>query len=789
MKIRALLLLLFLVLYGCSTFTELEPDPEITPAELGYIELKNDDENFELEAGEKYFIKFPAPMNSNFYLVLKMDDKSGINYYFSDFFDDGNGNPNKISDEAIGGSEFSVYEINPGIETYYWVIENVSSNKNLSMDYRYVPKWRFKFENKYETYKSILEENRIDRTIYNAIDENYDLTSINYSYEIGKLKSTIAEISNMEGELVDLKTLFPSNISSSSDPAYQNYQGLTSDVEDELKFQRNYLAALEVFQLESKTAGNMGEFLNNADIFLSFLNDHPDMPDRIKAKAKKLFDARLSEAYAYLNNLLKNKYDSTPIKLDPSIDVIRELYEKSSAGVPQNFRNLSDFVSRFNVEAEALLLVNEKLSELDNFFKAEGSWPSNMFYPEAINMIKAIVPLIPRSELSNFNEYRNYRCTSALQRELINVKNHVNGMLDGFQVAKVLVPRINELKTSRSYKNIITLLNQNRNLDFLLNQYPDLDMLALNQHRARITELITQEQWGQAEIEVKKMFHDQDYIFYSAIRDKKIASVRDFEEKIFTGIKKHTKETLERFAETNFNNIDNVEQLYQGPVFKPVHVLTFSSYGEKDLERKQLEISDYIENVKHNSFPAISIEKIYKDFLRNKSQKGVEKCRAIVVHGNYYRGNDKKIKNIVDECDPTVAKWITKPKEYRVLNALPVTTNPNGSNEYLFRVQLQIPTDAEFPVYDINIKLPKEVAENASSAKWYRTITLDGKEIKNEGRIQLTAPTADNNYEFQVSPVQMDKAGRNILEVRFDFPAFKVLEVSTMAQRPIMKRN
>ncbi|GJQ62619.1 MAG: hypothetical protein SCALA702_16720 [Melioribacteraceae bacterium] len=789
MKIRIVILMLFLVLYGCSSYTELSPDPEITPAELGYIELKNDDEHFELETGEKYYVQFPAPANSNFYLVLKLDSKSGVDYYFSDFFDDGEGDFNKITDEFGNDAELSVYKINPGGEFYYWVIDNVRSNKLLTMDYRYVPQWRFKFENRYETYKTILDDNRIDRSIYNAIDENYNLSGINYSYEIGKLKISIEAIGNMEQELIDLKSLFPSNISSSSDPAYQNYRELTSAVEDELQFQRNYLAALEIFQLENRTAGNTGEFVSNADKFLNFINNNPVMPSRIINKAKNLFAGRLDETYEYLNNLLKNKYDTTPINLDPPIEVVRELYEKSTSSVPLRFTTLCNFVSKFNQEAEALMLVNDKLIELDNFFNAEGSWPSNLFYPEAIRMIKDIIPLIPRSELSSYSPFSSYRCTSALQRELINVRNRTNSMQDGFQVAKVLVPRINELKLSRSYKNIITVLNQNRNLDFLLKQYPDLDMLALNQHRDRINSFLAQEQWAQAEEEVKKMFHDQSFIFYSSVRDKKISMVRDFENKIFTGIKKHTRETLEKFAQNNFNNVDNVEQLYQGPVFRPVHVLTFSSYGEKDLERKKLEISDYIENVKHNSFPEISINSIYKDFLRNKSRKGVEKCRAIVVHGNYYRGNDRRVKNIVDECNPQVPKWITKAKEYRVVNALPVTSNPNGNNEYLFKVQLQIPTNAEFPVYDINIKLPKEVADNASSAKWYKTITLDGKEIKNEGRIQLTAPTADNNYEFQVSPVQMDKEGRNILEVRFDFPAFKVLEVSTMAQRPIMKRN
>jgi hypothetical protein len=46
-----------------------------------------------------------------------------------------------------------------------------------------------------------------------------------------------------------------------------------------------------------------------------------------------------------------------------------------------------------------------------------------------------------------------------------------------------------------------------------------------------------------------------------------------------------------------------------------------------------------------------------------------------------------------------------------------------------------------------------------------------------------------NNYEAQISPVQMDKDGRNVLEVRFKYPAYKIFKVSVMAQKPIIKKN
>jgi hypothetical protein len=147
------------------------------------------------------------------------------------------------------------------------------------------------------------------------------------------------------------------------------------------------------------------------------------------------------------------------------------------------------------------------------------------------------------------------------------------------------------------------------------------------------------------------------------------------------------------------------------------------------------------------------------------------------------------VKGLITECDVTAAKWVIRPKEYRKLFALPVTSNPSGKNEYMFRIRLQIPTEAAFPVFDVNLKLPREVAEKAGQTQWFESITIDKKPIKNEGRFRITSPTAENNYETLITPVQMDKDGRHVLEVRFSYPGFRVFEVSAMAQVPIIRKN
>ena len=65
---------------------------------------------------------------------------------------------------------------------------------------------------------------------------------------------------------------------------------------------------------------------------------------------------------------------------------------------------------------------------------------------------------------------------------------------------------------------------------------------------------------------------------------------------------------------------------------------------------------------------------------------------------------------------------------------MPITDNRKGKNKYYIRLNVDIPTDANFPVYDVNIKLPKEIAQNAAASQWYDEILLNKKPLKNEGR-------------------------------------------------------
>ena len=193
--------------------------------------------------------------------------------------------------------------------------------------------------------------------------------------------------------------------------------------------------------------------------------------------------------------------------------------------------------------------------------------------------------------------------------------------------------------------------------------------------------------------------------------------------------------------------------------------------------------------MKANEFPAKAIKLLYDEFTKSPQDNGVLKARAIVAHGSHYQGTDKDIKIRIAECDPNIAKLITKPKDYRRVFALPVTSKQHGKNKYVVRLNVNIPTDAMFPVYDVNVKLPKEISQNAAAEKWYDDITLNKKQLKNEGRFSIGSPGPSNDYECQITPVQMNKDQSNILEVTFSYDAFKPFIVSVMVQKPIIKKN
>ena len=257
---------------------------------------------------------------------------------------------------------------------------------------------------------------------------------------------------------------------------------------------------------------------------------------------------------------------------------------------------------------------------------------------------------------------------------------------------------------------------------------------------------------------------------------------------MFQDINLASRSSAELFIKNNETSLKNIPALYKDSAFLPVYKLTFSSIGPKELQQKKKQIEDYLNEMKTIRFPETAIKTLYKELTKNIREQGVEKARAIVDNGKFYKGKDKQVKSLVTECDYSVPKIITKPSEYRKFFVLPSTNNKKGSNDYLLRLDIQIPSEAEFPVFDVNIVIPPELAQNAEQNAWFDEITINNKQIKNEGRFHITAPTSANNYESQITPVQISKGSANIFEIKLKYNGFRAFEVSVMAQKPIIRK-
>jgi len=734
-------LLAFLLLYGCATYKELSPEPPITPAERGYVQLTDGDENFQLETDTKYFMVVPGPGKDQFYLVIATDKKWAIEPLLTRIFDKGDGPGERIPDEAAADDSLLVYPVDASSATYFWVLESVKADVELTMRYRFVPRWRFTFENKSAEYLRTLEQNTVDRTTFNAIDGQFSFSGFDFAGRRSMLKNTTAAVTTISDDLKRLEGLFPPDVRGSQDTAYRRLVDLQRKVADELDFQQSYAAGLAAFQQLNDTPGKTREFLSAAPDFVRLLRD-PRIPDRISTRARRDIVSRFPEIFRHYDAQVRSHKDPVAFTLTPPLESVRQLYEACGMPYPKEFGTLKNYVDQFNNEADAVRNAASLLKKLEQMPATEAELLSDSAYAGLITTASTAVGMLPRdSRLPEFVQYRDYPAAAALQKEVADAAGRAEGFRQLYTTARDLAA-----STSAGNWSASESLLQMMDVNMQLAEYP-----VVNRQRNRLIEV--------------------------------------FERTIFERVMAATRARAEAFAATNVTTLERVREMYSDSAFMPAYELRYSAAGTAELSRKRQQVQNEIDQIKYYRFPESAIRALYRMLTENITDRGVEKARAIVTHGANYRGTDKQIKGTVSECDPTVPKTIVRPKEYRRVLALPVTSNPRGTNEYMFRLLLQIPSDAQFPVFDVNIKLPADVARNAGSAPWYSSITINKTPIKNEGRYRITAPTEANGYESMVTPVQMDKGGRNILEVRFTYPGFRVFEVSGMAQVPIIRKN
>ncbi len=729
------------LLAGCSAYKELSPDPEVLPQERGYIELKDGDKYFNLDRDGKYYIVFPPPAADNFVLVLRIGNKPAIGAHLTSRFDNGDFRRDWIRDEAAGSDSLSVFAVDTKSPMYFWVIDTVRTDVQLVMVYRYAPRWRYTFDTRYAVLQRTFLDNTVERKVYESIGPGFSFEGFDFSGQKAAIAARTERLRVAREELAGIGSLFPQEVVSRGDTAYRQYTALTSSIDDELRFQEDYGSALRVFELEQESRGNSASFVKAAPVFADFFSRSDHYRKAVEDHARELVIPRLSEIAPFYEDQLRSKTDAKPIVLRPPLDGARKLYSACSLPLPDEIQTINAFVERFNLEAAGLEAAQGRIAEAEKSIQGNPSWLSEQFYSRLMEKMDGARSGLLDSQLGRFPRQRGYPSVTRLNQEVGATRETAFSLQGVYSRAR----------------DAVGLLNVSS--------------------------------WGEAEVALRDLSGRVEFSAIPTVRTQRDGIVAHLESEFFSRVRRETEARVDAFIEKNRSTTDKVAALYADSAFLPMYQFTFSAAGPATVQQRNKGISDYLSLARHIRFPEAAIKPLYQEFVRDIFRGGAEKARAIVEHGKEYQGTDKDVRAYISECDPAVPKTIARAKEYRRIYVIPETDNRRGTNDYMFRLRLRIPTEARFPVYDVTMKLPKEIAERAGKEQWYQTITIDRKPIKNEGRYRITAPGPENNYESLITPVQTDREGNSVLEVRFRYPGYRAFEVSAMAQVPIIRKN
>lgn len=770
-------------LIGCAAYSELKPKPELTGMERGYLELQRDQKYFELKKNKKYFVKFPRPAAANSYLYLGIEQKDRIRSYATRAFDDGKGTIVQLDDLSPNLATSSLFDVDTNSATCYWVIDSVSQDMVLKMNYRYVPIWRWKVENYFEQFTATLAANRVDRKPYTTLGGDFRFTNFDFPAAIKNVDERTANVMGVRDELKAIESVFPNDIVGSQDTAYIKYQKLSDEVADEIRFQENYRDVLVTFRLDADSRGDELKFVKSGSEILKFLRQQDRHPDNVNNEAKRVFGDRLPGVRAEYEKQLLAKTDLALIPLE--VATVESLYVATRGEIAADFAATATFIRTFNTRSGSFSAAKKEFDAVQAEVNALVSWPENDFYSQMTKRLNTI----DLAASVDYATYQNHACAKKLEGEVAALLTGIKNLRTRYERSEQLVAQINTLRGQEQFGEIVRLLKKNKDLDYMTRHYADVDDRIMQTHEKGFAAALESKDWEKAEGRLRGLFQEQDFLGGQASITKRNQIVQKRETELWSGIETESRSRALAFIDSNKTTYDKVEDLYKREVFTPVYDMTFTAGAAKDLTRRKTALNDQLTKLKTEDFPATAIEILYKDFTNDIRADGVAKAQAVAYHGRQYKGKDRKIINLIAECDPRIPKWITKPATYRKMYVVPLATKSGASNEYLFRLNVQIESDAQFPVFDINIKLPEEIAAKATKEQWYDEITVNKKIIKNEGRVTIVAPSASNGYEMQITPVQMVKGADNIVEFRFKHSQFKVFEVSCMAQKPLIKKN
>ncbi len=782
-----------LIFFACAPYKQLKPDPELSPREQGYIELKKGKNDFELKKDNQYFIEFPSPPEENFFLVLTYPAKKSLKTSLTARLEKKT-NPGESVEtaESPAPDSMSVYPVSPEDSVYYWLINKVNEDVVLSMQYRYVPQWRFRFENKHAEFKETLAANKVDRSVYNSIGKTFNFNGFKFQVAIDSISENLAALKKVHEELLSIESIFPKSIVNSDDEAYQNYLKLKSALEEEMAFQDNYLAILAFFHDESQNRGNTVALLESVDDYIEYFSRREKLPENVVSESQLILKNRLREIIPHYEQKMRNKQTADP--LHPETDhytsfvKVATLYETAGIEPPQDYTNLARFVEAFQQKSTTLNGVRKKMIDDYKSVMAMETLQDD-YFTSLKQRTRALTDSIPTPLGDAYAPYSSYACAVDLNDRIAKLMARGEKLSREYAEAASILPQINALARRADFKGMLGVLSQYRHIDFLMEKYQKLDSMSVEQQASQIRDNLLNRSWAPAEQGLFALHNDRTFIRPEMIMPRKTRVVRDLEDSLYLMVDRVTRSRVNTFLEENVGTLENIDSLYESDVFLPAHDITFSSGSKAELIQRKNDLVAHLAKLKENEFPKKAIQLMFDEFLKNPQDNGVARARAIVAHGEHYKGEDEKTERIVAEVDPNTAKWIIKAKNYRRVFALPVTDRKNGTNRYFVRFRIKVPTEAKFPVYDVNIKLSKAIAGNAATKQWFESITINGEPIKNEGRYTITAPTAGNEYECQITPVRMRADKSNQLDIAFDHPSFGVHPLSVMVQKPIIKKN
>jgi hypothetical protein len=454
----------------------------------------------------------------------------------------------------------------------------------------------------------------------------------------------------------------------------------------------------------------------------------------------------------------------------------------------QRITHAGQYVAVLTEQMKALRVFDHQMRQINISLGNVPRWPEDAFYGDLMNHVDEIKKALPKTMPEHIDVYGDRKTAVWAADRTAGAIKQESDFRQRYQKANDLVRQINAYKAQANYHGIIRTLNANRQLGFLLAQYPDIDTLSMGTQTRAISAALSVNAWGSAESKLNDLFKDKEFVNPDAVSEKKAQSVKHYETELFQKVDGASRSAAESFIKTHELTVKNVPGLYKDSAFLPVYKLQFSSTGQKDIQQKQKHIEGLLTELKNVVFPETAVRALYRELTKNILDEGVEKARAIADHGKLYKGSNKEVRNLISECDYSAAKVFTKPSEYRKFFVLPVTSNKKGTNDYILRLEMEIPSEAEFPIFDVNMIVPREFVQNPNQS-WFQEISINKKPIKNEGRFHITAPTSSNNYESQITPIQIDKGGSNVFEIKLKYAGFRVFEVSVMAQKPIIRKN